>query len=336
MSRKDLKAAALCAVLFVAFVSCNKQPAQNGGKMPPEGEALSEFSDTEWAVPAGGAAGVVLIRAGVWEIQNENQVKWVRYINAGETVEWKNESRKLINPSANNAENEYYRVYAGGDYWIRDYAIEGPAEPGVIIGSETLLYSQPDLTGVITTGTNTIPQNTIVAVDPERQSGFLKISAYYLNAGKYYLVNKRYVKAENVSTDINDVKGISLYQLAMITENIASKKEFLNNALDLSDRYYDLIQRALIEVEYAGKIETITPLNFTIAEEELYVYDRPDEGSGEWVDSVGYGDAVTAIARTKDQVTLYGTTGYWYKIAKPEGWVFGAYLESPDSTSEAE
>jgi hypothetical protein len=256
----------------------------------------------------------------------------VRYINGGDTVEWKDESRKLINPSANNAENEYYRVYAGGDYWVRDYAIKGPAEPGVIIGSRTLLYSQPDLGGVITSGNNTIPQYTIVAVHPEDQSGFVKISAYYVNAGKYYVVNQRYVKSENVSTDTNDVKGISLYHLAMATENTDSKKEFLDNALGLSERYYDLIQRALAEAEY--KFEAITAQDFVVIEDELYVYDRPDADAGEWVDIVEYGHGVTAIARTKEQSSLYGASDYWYKIAEPEGWVFGAYLESPGSTAE--
>ncbi|MDR2048271.1 MAG: hypothetical protein LBP69_02335 [Treponema sp.] len=330
MWEKSLKIAALFAIVCLAFVSCDRQSAQN------ESAGLSEFSDTEWAVPAGNVTGVVLIRAGLWELQNENQVKWVRYINAGETVEWKDESRKLLNPSANNAENEYYRVYAGGDYWIRDYAIEGPAEPGVITGPETVLYSQPDLGSPLTSGTNTIHQYTIVAVHPEQQSGFLKVSAYYAYNGKYIWIRERYVKAENVSTDINDVKGISLYQLAMATEDPVVKKELLNNALSLSDRYYDLIQRALIETEYAGRIETIAPLNFTVVEDGLYVYDRPDEDSGGWVDSVGYGDTVTAIARTKEQVSLYGSGAYyWYKIAEPAGWVFGAYLESPDTGSAA-
>jgi hypothetical protein len=329
--RKSFEITALFVVLVMALASCNKQNAQSG----PAGEALSEFSDTEWAVAASNAKGVVLIRAGLWELQNENQVKWVRYINAGDTVEWKDESRKLINPSANNAENEYYRVYAGGDYWIRDYAIEGPAEPGIITNPETVLYSQPDLGSPLTSGTNTIHQYTIVAVHPGEQSGFLKISAYYANSGKYIWIRERYVKAENVSTDINDVKGISLYQLAMATEDSVVKKELLNNALSLSDRYYDLIQRALIEMEYAGKIETIAPLNFSVSEDELYVYDRPDEDSGEWIDIIGYGAAVTATARTTEQVSLYGSGAYyWYKIAEPEGWVFGAYLESPDSDSD--
>jgi hypothetical protein len=328
MLGKSLKTVVLFAALCAAFVSCDKQPARD--------ESAEEISPgMEPAVPAGNLTGVVLIRAGLWELQNENQVKWVRYINAGETVEWKDESRKLINPAANNAENEYYRVYTGGDYWIRDYAIEGPAEPGIITSSETVLYSQPDLGSPLTSGTNTIHQYTIVAVDPEPQSGFLKISAYYAANGKYFVVNQRYVKAENVSTDINDVKGISLYQLAMATEDPVVKKELLNNALSLSDRYYDLIQRALIETEYAGKIETITPQDFTVVEDELYVYDRPDEDSGEWVDIIEYGNTVTAVARTKERSSLYGAgADYWYKIAEPEGWVFGAYLESPDSAAE--
>jgi hypothetical protein len=107
----------------------------------------------------------------------------------------------------------------------------------------------------------------------------------------------------------------------------------LNNALSLSDRYYDLIQRALIETEYADKIQAVAPENFTVVEDQLYIYDRPDENSGEWTEVVGYGSTVTVIARTKEPVSVRGTADYWYKIAEPEGWVFGAYLKSSDSAS---
>lgn len=331
--RKYLKTAVLFAVLCVVFVSCSKQPAQDGREMLSGGEVLSEFSDTEWAVPAGNAKGVVLYQAGVFEIENENRLKWIRSASAGDTVEWKDENRRLV---YRNEENGYCRVYAGGDYWIWEGFIRGPAEPGVIIGPETILYSRPEPTGVITSGNNMIPQNTVVAVHPEQSSGFLKISAYYVNAGRAYRVDQRYVKTENVSTDVNDVKGIALYQLAMITEDVRSKREFLNNALSFSDRYYDLVQRALIETEYADKIETIAAQDFIVAEDRLNVYDRPDGDSGEWVDTVDYGATVTALTRTKERSSLYGASGYWYKITQPEGWVFGAYLESPASDSVEE
>jgi hypothetical protein len=323
---------ALLAALCAVFVSCSKQPAQDGREMVPGGEALSGFSDTEWAVPAGAAKGVVLYQAGVFEIESGNQLKWVKSASAGDIVEWKDESQKLV---YRNDENDYSRVYAGGDYWIYAGYVKGPAEPGVIIGSETMLYSRPEPTGVITSGNNMIHENTVVAVHPDQSSDFVKISAYYVNAGKYYRVTERYVKVENVSMDINDVKGIALYQLAMVTADARSKREFLNNALEFSDRYYDLVQRALVEIEYADKIETIPARDFTVAEDELSVYDRPD-GSGEWVDTVKYGAAVTALSRTKERSSLYGASGYWYKIAEPEGWVFGAYLESPASDSPEE
>ncbi|MDR1506730.1 MAG: SH3 domain-containing protein [Treponema sp.] len=328
MSKVDLKCAVLTAVFCAALVvSCGKSTREQ----PLNGEFFEGEDIT--TVQTDNPQGVVLIRASLWELQNGNQVKWVRYVNAGETVEWKGESQKLINTS-DNKEYDYYRVHAGGDYWIRDYAVKGPAIPGVVLAEGAMLYSQPDLGLPLMSGTNTIHQYTIVAVDPEvvvdpkTSTRFFKTNAYYIADGKYYVVNNRYVKEENISTDPNDVRGMSLYQLAMATENLLAKRELLNNALAVSGRYHELVQRELVELDYADRIETMDARDFVVIEDDLSVYDRPDE-TGSQVEYVEYGQTVTATARTKEPVNLYGITDYWYKIQEPKGWIFGAWVSDP-------
>ncbi|GHU13877.1 hypothetical protein FACS1894161_4210 [Spirochaetia bacterium] len=302
------------AALIAAFVSCAK----------PEQPKTQDIDEPESAEPFV-STGVVLTRASVWELQADGKLKWARYINAGETVEWPDEGlRKFVNTS-NNQENEYYHVYAGGDYWIRDYAVTGPAAPGVILAPETVLYSRPDL-GSITTGRNkTIRQYSIVAVHPEMTGDFVEISAYYVLGGQYYVFNNLWVKKENVSIASDDVKGISLYQLALATEDPIVKRELLNNALTVSSSFDDLVEREFTEMAYADRIENIKAQNFRVAEDELNVFDRPDEDAGIVVDYLYRGDTVTAIAKTKEAAAHYDA--YWYKIEKPWGWVFGAWLE---------
>jgi hypothetical protein len=328
--KKNLKNRLLAAVFTLAalLTACSKSA--------PE----AEEAETDEEISAGVPLGVVLDRAGVWELQNDGKLKWVRYINAGETVEWKDEKRTLVNTS-NNKENDYYRVYAGGDYWIRDYAVTGPARPGVIIYPDTVLYSRPDLGSPVTTRIKTLHQYSVVAVHEEDPAAvaqpaaalqpdvdFVQVSAYYIYNGQYYVVNKSWVKSENVSTLPGDVKGVSLYRLALATEDPVVKRELLNNVLSVSDRYLDVVQRELVEMEY--QTESITARTFTVIEEGIYVLDRPDAESAAINDSISYGEKVTATARTREKINYYDMNDYYYRIEKPAGWIFGAYLSSGD------
>lgn len=314
--------------LAVLLTACSK-PA-------PEAEETEAEAGEE--IPEGVSLGVVLDRAGVWELQNDGKLKWVRYINAGETVEWKDEKRTLVNTS-NNKENDYYRVYAGGDYWIRDYAVTGLARPGVVIYPDTVLYSQPDLGSPVTARIKTLHQYSIVAVHDEPaaalQPDFVQVSAYYIHNGQYYVVNKSWVKRENVSTLPEDVKGISLYRLALVTEDPVIKRELLNNALSVSAQYMDIVRHALVEMDYPA--ESITARTFIVIYEEVYVLDVPDENSGVAYAVLSYGDKITATARTKKKIGYSGINDYFYKIEEPAaGWVFGAYLSAEAPAESAE
>lgn len=316
---------ALLILAGLLFVSCGKsQPEAAKEETPPEEEAA----------PAAAETGVVLVRAGLWEAQSDGKLKWARYINAGETLEWKNERAKFVN-TANNQENEYWHVFSSGDCWIRDYAAAGPAKPAVVVKPDAVLYSRPDL-GSITTGRNkTIRQWSIAAVHEESE-GFSRISAYYASAGQYYVFNNVWIKTENLSMDGADVRGISLYQLALDAEDLVVRRELLNNALSVSRRFEDLVGREFAEMEFAGQIESIKPLVLKVTEDELVVFDRPDTGTGIAVGRILSGETVRAIAKTKELIKNAGTTrAYWYKIDNPRGWVFGAYLKGEEKNKES-
>jgi hypothetical protein len=336
MMKRRLRLCAAPAVIALALITaaaCSRPVEESSAS----GEKAAETGDDV----SYGEKGVVLTRASVWEMQADGRLKWVRYINAGDSVEWLGESRKLVNTS-NNQENDYWHVYAGGDYWIRDYAVTGPAEPGIIMYPDTVIYSQPDL-GSITTGKNkTIRRYEIVAVHPEGTKGltgsngsngaFKQISAYYTAGGQYYVFNNVYVKQENVSQDPGDVKGMSLYQLALAADDPVIKRELLNNVLLFSGRFNDLVDIEFREMEFANAIENITARNFKLPgdlADEVLVYDIPDYYQGEQVDSLKRGDTVTATAKTKEPVSYGGRAEgyYWYKINRPRGWVYGMYLE---------
>ena len=322
---------AACVVFAQLFFSCSRS------------EKTRAHEEDEETVEASGNAslGVVLDRASVWELQSDGKLKWAHYINAGETVEWTGEKRALVNTS-NNRENEYYHVFAGGDYWIRDYAVAGPAVPGVIQYRDTVLYSQPDLGSIVTSKNKTIRRYSIVAVyEQDLAAGFSRISAHYVENAQYRVVDGLWVKTENISTHPNDVKAISLYQLALAFEDpvaaLASedpvvKRELLNNALSISDTYSTLIERALIEMDY--DIESIAPRVFTVNEEQVDLLDRPNADYAKTIDWLDKGQKVTAIAKTKNKVSRHGISDYYYKIDGYESWVFGAYLSEEKAGTE--
>jgi hypothetical protein len=232
----------ICALLSIAVIcaSCSKPPA------PPEGGDTAAASD-EGASPETKASGVVITKASLWELQSDNTLKWAKNANAGDVVEWTGRTGKYVD-SYSKKENDYYNVFAGGDYWIRTYAAAGPAIPAVVISPDAVVYDQPNLKSTTTRKNKTVRENTIIAVT-STEDNFIQFSAYYVIDEAYYVFSDLWLKRENISTDPSDVEGISLYQIALETEDPVVRKELLTNALSVSGRFSDLIYAALGEGE---------------------------------------------------------------------------------------
>jgi hypothetical protein len=269
----------------------------------------------------------VILRAetALWALGDDGVMNYSRKIlNAGDIVGWKDEQKKALR-STDKAERDFFRVDMDGeDYWVQNYFVAPEAEPGVIVNGETVLYSRADLTAPVTSGTVTIPQYTIVAVHPDTASGlFVAVSAYLDNVNNP-VIEKRFVKKENVTTAGGDVQAMKLYQMAMITKNETAKKELLKNAQAVGSRFYELIQPALDAFDPLLQMETAAVgAWYVVIDDNVNIRDRPGEG-GSVVGRLSYDDRVEALEKTVQEETIDGVTASWYKTA--EGWVFGAFL----------
>jgi hypothetical protein len=290
-------------------------------------ESAPASADAAEAVPGVSYPQAVILQTetALWELGDDGTMNYTRkLLNAGDTVGWKNEQKKALR-NTDKAERDFFRVDVdGGDYWVQNYFVAPEAAPGVIVNGETVLYSRADLAAPVTSGTVTIPQYTIVAVHPGMDSGnFTAISAY-LEGANNPVVERRYVKKENITTGAGDVQAMKLYQMAMVTKNEVAKKELLKNAQEVGSRFYELIQPALEALDPPGQIETAA-VNawYEVIDGDVNIRDRPVQG-GTVVGRLAYGDRVEALEKTVGEETLDGTAAPWYKTA--EGWVFGAFL----------
>ncbi|MDR1929787.1 MAG: SH3 domain-containing protein [Treponema sp.] len=325
------------AVLFIcaafSLFSCGAG-SNRAGSGPDAGEVQEDPGAEETAVaeaggsfpgkiPWTGPLGVIVSTAYLMELHDDGLMYTAnRVLNPGDTVGWKEETIRAKRKS-DNVERDFYRIDSDGeDLWVQSYAAAGPgAEPAVIIGENTVLYTRPDLAAPASGSIISIPQYTLAAVFPGMETDlFTCISAYIANTGT---VDKRYVKRQNISTDSGDVKSMQLYQLALATTIGLRRRELLNNAREISGSFGSLIGEALADLEGYTEIEE----SFEVSEDNVNIRDSAG-AEGEKTGVLKKGDKITARSRTNFKWQAGGKTDYWYRI--PKGWVFGAYLKKAE------
>ncbi|MDR2314464.1 MAG: hypothetical protein LBE02_08010 [Spirochaetaceae bacterium] len=325
---KKMAIVLLSTVIFLV-PSCSK-PKPDAETLAPEGEVPEE--------PAESALhGVLLTDTGLWEVRADGKIYWKSQLNAGDTVIWTGEQRDYRR-NYDNAQRTFYRVNAEGDYWVQDYAIAGPAEPGVIVTTDTILYTRPEITSVVRTGNITLPQYSLVAIFPDDNPAdeFIKISAR-LEGTANPPVPERYIKIQNVSMDLNDIRCIKLARMAALAENPLVKGELLKNALALARESRHFSQIALgaefdpvfFELAVTNNLEQlINGASYMITADTVNIRDIPSL-SGTVKGTLRQGDTVWIIAKTKQEVSLDAPEGeekpkgVWYRAEN--GWLFSAY-----------
>jgi uncharacterized protein YgiM (DUF1202 family) len=328
----------LPALVLLVFCldSCSKPPKTAETGAEPEETEIQELTEEA----AGQSLGVILTEASLQELRDDGKMYWKANLNAGDTVIWKDEKMNAVR-SYDNQRRDFYRVdFDGGDYWVQDYAIAGPAEPAVIIAEDTLLYTKPEPTSIAGTGNISIPRYSLVALLPDEDisDDYVKITAR-LEGTSNPPVNERYVKAQNVSTDINDVGAVKLVRIASVTKNPAVRAELVRNALDFARKSLFLNQIAaefnydpvFFELELMGNLERLAgEQNYIVTSDTINVRETPSV-SAKVLTTLSQGSTVWVSAKTKREVTLDAEEGAepprgaWYKTADG-GWIFGAYI----------
>ncbi|MDR1625359.1 MAG: SH3 domain-containing protein [Spirochaetia bacterium] len=309
--------------ICVLISSCSNS---GGGGPAPAAAPPAPAAQVPAETPAASVPAVVLSRAALWT-EKEGVMTPVTQATKGDTVIWKNEIKNAPR-SSDKATREYARVeFDGKEYWIQSILAAADATPGVITGQETVRYTRASFTALHPQGL-TIPQYLIVAVHSGRDAdGFVGISAW-IEGERALTINNEFVKKENVSTRPEDVKAMQLYTLAGDAKTEVSKRELLRNALAMGSRFNDLIEERLNSAgEAALAAEDVPPYEVPVIRPGATVYDTPTI-RGRNVGLAPNDSFVTVTARTVQEEKLNsGDTARWYKIAEPEGWVFGSYLE---------
>jgi len=330
-------------VLFLAclFIVC---ACTKSDKKQEESEPQEEESDALFVIAEPGQElAVILTDASLQELRDDGKMYWKANLSAGDTVVWKNEEKEAIR-SYDGLKRTFYRVYMDGDYWVQDYAIEGPAMPAVITVDETILYTQPDLTAVARRGNISIPKYTLVALmnDDDPADQFAKISAW-LDGTSNPAVTELYVKADNVSSDYNDIGCVKLARIASVTKNPAARKELLKNAMEMAEksRRLNMVavglndEPALFELELTNNLDRLeVPVNYIISSDTVNIRDLPSVDSNV-VGVMSWGDSFWVSLQTKREITLAAAEegapppkGRWLRT-EDGNWVFGAYAVLP-------
>jgi len=333
---------------FVLFLACLffVCACTKSDKKQEETEPQVEESDALFIVEESGQElAVILTDASLQELRDDGKMYWKANLNAGDTVVWKNEEKEAVR-SYDGLKRTFYRVYMNGDYWVQDYAIEGPALPAVITADETILYTQPDLTSVARRGNISVPKYTLVALldDDDPADQFAKISAW-LDGSSNPAISELYVKAENVSSDYNDVGCVKLARIASLTKNPAARKELLKNAMEMAEKSRRLNMvavglnddPALFELELTNNLERIeNPVNYVVTSDTVNMRDLPSVDSNV-TGKMSMGDTFWVSLQTKRETTLPAAEegaaplkGRWLRTENGN-WIFGAYT-APAST----
>jgi hypothetical protein len=320
--------AVLALAAFFSFFGC--APKTDAPGAAAEGDAV----ETAEALPQ----GVILTEASLLELKEDGKVHWKSNLNAADTVIWKDEKRDLVR-AYDGQSRTFYRVDLDGDYWVQDYAVAGPAEAAVIVAADTVLYSRPDLTSPLRSGTVSLPRYSIAALLPDDNiaDSFVKITARLEGAANPQ-ISERHVKIDAISTDPNDVGAVKLARIASGTENPVVRKELLKNAMEMAGRGRYLSRSVeesggdpvLFELILTDNIERFDALvHYFVTAGTVNLRDMPST-VGQSLETLEQGDSFSVTGRTKREVTLKAAEGetppkgVWLWVDSG-GWIFSAY-----------
>ncbi|MDR2181173.1 MAG: hypothetical protein LBN92_00675 [Treponema sp.] len=244
-----LKAALVIAAAVFVMAGCSK-PVTASQETADEANGENPEGQAELIAGPVVSPGVILAQASLWELKDDGNVYWKKTLNAGDTVIFKGEERRMTRMPA-KVDHDFILVESDGqDLWVIKGLVAGDAVPGVILYPDTVLYSKALLDSPVTSKNNIVPQYTIVGVHSGlAENSFSCISAYL--SENWVIIDKRFVKQETLSTSDHEVQGMKLYRLALAAENPVIKRELLNNALQVGSSFEGLISEELYKLDTA-------------------------------------------------------------------------------------
>lgn len=206
---------------------------------------------------------------------------------------------------------------------------------GIVTDATAVIYNRPDL---VSPTRNILPRGSAVAIFPDDPgNGFVEVTSWDHDSGTPYV--EIFLQDGDVSTQRNDVQAGLLLFVAQRTEAQVAREELLVNAESLgTTAFVDDIRRELAVVRGEDPSDAmpseladieLEAFEFTgvINADATVVYRFPDADPAYQVTTLDAGAIVDVRERTVEAFTVEGETSSWFRIANPEGWVFGDRID---------
>lgn len=313
-------------VLALFATSCG-----GSGQKAPGAAAPSQDGSAQTAAPSmkrGDRNAFVLYQGlGFWSEQDAKPV-YVKSLDVADRLTLHDKTTDLTGTSGKPLEYTSATDSKGDEGWIRLPYVGVGDRLGVIVATETFIYTEPKKTKI---GKQVLKAGALVVIDDAGSSGgFLKVDSLILP--EEIPLDDVYVPSDVVSLDSGDVNAIQLLGLAKARR--ASGKAIDVKAADafLSDAAMEASNPAIVAIvdEARGvvNIPTSSASGTMVSKADKVNVRRTPAVGSEVVGQLSATQEVTLAERTLEETALDGVSAPWYRITAPfEGWVFGGFLE---------
>jgi hypothetical protein len=282
----------------------------------------------------GGAGGSgkgtnILADQAVWTIGDNKQLQWKSSLQLGEQVQVLPDKTTAPQYGADRAFTKIRRN-KGEEGWVRQDFLIAASVPGVVTADRAVIFADASNTAATAA---VLDRMTILAVQSAAESNqkFVKLTAYdptrqILHAGVY-------LRVEDISVKVDDVQSAILYTLASAAKDPTQREALLSAASkDHGGSVFAKdVQTALSS--FKGGAPSVATLMISpaarmqVIDDKVNVRTSPDTSWSTVVGQLALNQQVQAEERTTQEYTVEGKKAPWYRISKPEGWVFGVYLK---------
>jgi hypothetical protein len=344
MGRRKITGGFLIAVLAVAALAgpaaCKRgdavqkaaedQPSPVGGaalERPAEAAAVDEgmgegraAGASEEAAAAWADEGLVLAPAVALCSVGEGEARASRPLAQGARLAFPEpKAEPILAKDASGREGRYRlcKTEDGAEGYV-ELGYVGLGRRSVLVGDRITTFTEAKSTKA--SGDYLPGATLVVATTGGLPAGFAACDYWAPGSGSKTTV---FVERKSVSDRSADIAAVGY--LAEAAASPAKAKELLEKAQrDCGDSAF----AGLIASRLAGLAASPEPVvgRYLVSVEGASVRETPDAVFGAVVAELKKGEAVEAVEISAKDEILDGATARWVRIAKPAGWVFGAFL----------
>lgn len=276
---------------------------------------------------AGPNEGFVLLNnASVFKEKSMGTLEWSEALTLGDKVQIVG---GVVKMKYSGNEREYYKVKLanGKEGFIRTILLGTGGTLGVVKAEASLVYSEPRDVKITA---RTLTRGQMVVVQKEGATDqFIKVVGY--EASTDAPIDGVFLAKEDVSINDIDANAIILLTVAKAQKNEAVKKNLLTVAATKysTSLFMDLVRAVLDPLNPAPRATKPASGTFLVNDNKVNVRDVPNEKGSKVVGSLEKGVSVEVVETTAESYTIEGKTAPWYRLASPDGWVFGSFLTAP-------